>query len=270
MLIGQRLYFRRFNPLAVVVIAIIVALSALSPASAAAKKLKLCYTTWGQYGGDDLPAKGFMPDLVTRVLEHAGYEVSIDIIPWPRCIIMTKKRKYDMVASGWRGKNFDPYFEYLNITVRNDISFVVRKDSDFTSSEIENFEGKSVAYVRETGGMDPILQNKKIEFVEVSEMNTMIPMLHGGRMDAVITDPESFFVAAAARNPPLDDGFRTLEPPVFNNFNSPLVPKGHPDLEELREKFDRSFKILIKEGLYPDLIRIHGQDFVDRVPLHAR
>ena len=256
-------------PIVAVFSALAIALS-LSSADAAPKKLKLCYTSWGQHGGKDLPGKGFIPDLVTRVLEHAGYEVSVDIIPWPRCINLAKQNRYDMVASGWRGKNFDPYFDYLNITLRNDISFIVRKDSPLTSGEITNFEGKKVAYVRDSGGMDPIRQNRKIQAQELSKMTVMIPMLHRGRMDAVVTDPESFFITAAENKPPLDKEFRVLEPPVFTNFNSPLVPKGHPDLKEFREKFDRSFKTLIREGIYTQLIAIHGTQFLYQVPLHAR
>ncbi len=250
--------------------ACLILMLSLSNALAEKKKLNLCYTTWGQHGGKDLPGQGFIPDLVTRVFEHANYEVSVDIIPWPRCITLAKEQRYDLVASGWRGENFDPFFEYLNITLRNDISFIVRKDSEINSGELKNFEGKKVSYVRESGGMDPIRQNKKIISSEVSKMTSLIPILHRGRIDAVITDPESFFIAAEKMNPPINDHFKILKPALHTNFNSPLVPKGHPDLEQLRTDFDKSFKALIKGGIFEELIKIHGPQFEYQIPMHAR
>lgn len=232
--------------------------------------LKLCYTTWGQHGGEDLPGKGFIPDLVQRVFAEAGYQVTVDIVVWPRCINGAKKQRYDLVASGWRGENFDPFFEYLNITLRNDINFIVHRDSKSVSGDIEEFSGKTIVYVRDSGGMDDIRQNSSIKTREVSEMVTMIPMLEKRRVDAAITDPESFFLAAAEMDPPVDHLFRILQPPLVTNFNSPLIAKDHPLLDQIRGDFDRSFKKLVKNGIYQELIEIHGPQFEYQVPDSAR
>ena len=250
--------------------AVAFAVGLTGPARAQDKTLKLCYTSWGQHGGEGLPGKGFIPDLVSRIFAHAGYTVSVDILPWPRCINLAKKRRYDLVASGWRGANFDPHFNYLNITLRNDINFIVRKNSIISSGEEANFHGKTVAYVRDSGGMDNIRQNKRIETREVPKMTTMIPILHRGRVDAVVTAPESFFLSEAEMTPPIDMDFKVLQPPVRTNFNSPLVPKGHPMFEQLRDDFDRAFKAMVKAGIYPELIKIHGPQFKCQVPMAAR
>jgi polar amino acid transport system substrate-binding protein len=232
--------------------------------------LKLCYTTWGQHGGKDLPGQGFVPDLISRVLTHAGYDVTIDIIPWPRCINLAKKQQYDMVASGWRGENFDPFFEYFSITLRNDINFIVEESSPIQSGELENFHGKIVTHIRDSGGMDKIRNNSQIQTRVVNRMDKMMNLLFGKRVDAMVTDPESMFLAAEARTPPVADKLRVLQPPVFTNFNSPLIPKGHPRMEEMRTAFEKSFKELIEDGIYDKLIAIHGPQFKFQVPLHAR
>jgi ABC-type amino acid transport substrate-binding protein len=173
-------------------------------------------------------------------------------------------------AYGWRGENFDPFFEYLDITLRNDINFIVPKDSPFTSGEIDNFQGKTIAYVRDSGGMDAIRQNDAIKTRAVSKMVTMIPILHGHRVDAVITDPESFFMAASEMDPPLDSEFEVLQPPLVTNYNSLLIAKDHPNLEQIRTDFNRSFRALIEDGIYQELIAIHGPQFEYQIPLHAR
>jgi polar amino acid transport system substrate-binding protein len=262
---------RTYKNVAALIATLVLAVSTPSNTSAQDKNdLKLCYTTWGQHGGESLPGKGLIPDLVSRVFKHAGYNVFVDIVPWARCINLAKKGQYDLVASGWRGENFDPYFDYLNITLRNDINFIVLKDTPIKSGEISNFHGKIVAYVRDSGGMDAVRENSDIETREVSRMVTMIPILSGGRVDAVITDPESFFLAASKMNPPIDGEFKVLQPPLSTNFNSPLIFKGHPHFKQIQENFDRSFKTLIKDGIYTKLINIHGSQFKFQIPLHAR
>ena len=71
-------------------------------------------------------------------------------------------------------------------------------------------------------------------------------------------------------DPPFDDQLKILEPPLFTNFNSPLIAKGHPRYEMIRDDFDKAFKQLIADGLYDDMIKLHGEEFVYQVPLHAR
>lgn len=241
----------------------------MAPSHARKPDLSLCYTTWGKHGGDKLPNKGIIPDLVSRVFKHAGYKVTVDIVPWPRCVQQAKKQKYDLVASAWRGENFDPYFDYLNITLRNDVSFIVSVDSAFEVGEIDEFEGKTVAFVRDSGGMDIVRNNKKVKSVVVSDMQKMATLLLGDRVDAIITDPPSLFIYTDTLSPTTSQQLRVLDPPVSTNFNSPLIAKGHPHKETIARDFDKAFKELIAAGLYDDLMTVHGRTLKYEIPKAA-
>jgi len=239
-------------------------------AKAEEREVSICYTPWGAYGGKDLPGKGIIPDFTTRVLQHAGYKVKVDIVPWPRCVEGTKKHKYDLIASAWRGKNFDPYFDYFDITWENDINFIVAKDSDIVSGEIENFFGKTVAHVRDSGGMDAIRNHPSIKTQEVAVMDKMVKMVLAKRFDAILSDPPSLLIAASKMKPALHTQLRVLDPPLLTNYNSPLIAKNHPRKEELRRGFNKALKETVSAGLYDEMIRIHGEEIRYDVPREYR
>lgn len=104
-------------------------------AAADKKPLTICGTTWGKLSGDHLPNKGFVPDLVTRVLNHAGYEVTTKLVPGPKCIQDTKTMKFDIVSTAWRGENFDPHFDYMDIVLIDTINFIVSDNSPIASGK---------------------------------------------------------------------------------------------------------------------------------------
>lgn len=230
------------------------------------KTIRICYTTWGTAGGEDLPGKGLIPDLAARVMRNAGYEVEVFIVPWPRVVEMTKEHKYDMVASAWKGENFDPYFEYLDVTFQNDINFIVSSNSPIKSGEIENFNGKTVGHVSGSGGLDLIRNNPSIKTEEVAILDKLIRMLIEGRIDAIISDPPNLFAAADNMGKEYTDQLKVLQPPLVRNYNAPLIEKHHPKLEQIKRDFHRSFMELIEKGLYEELTKVHGPETVFVIP----
>ena len=234
------------------------------------KKVSICYTEWGDYGGENLPGKGIIPDLTTRVLEHAGYDVEVLILPWARCVRSVKFNKIDLIASAWRGKNFDPDFEYFDITWENDVSFVVNSNSALASGDINDMSGLTIGHVRDSGGMDELRENPSIQTHEVTEMDTLVKLLANRRIDAVLSDPPSLFAAARQMDPDYFDQLRVLEPPLLTNYNSPLVSNTHPEKDVLRDAFNSSLRTLITEGLYSDLIAIHGEQIRFDIPRQYR
>ncbi|MBF0277337.1 MAG: transporter substrate-binding domain-containing protein [SAR324 cluster bacterium] len=230
-----------------------------TPAMADSKKpLTICSTTWGKLGGEDLPGKGFVSDLVMRVFRHAGYQIQTKIVPWPRCIALAKEQKFDLVASGWRGENFAPYFDYLNVIVKDTVNFITLENSPINSGTFETFHGKKVGLVKEAGGLEALFKNQEnIGVVKVAELVKLPTMLVGGRFDAIVSDPVSLNEAIKTMKRPFEHKLKTLNPPLKVNLNSPLISNKHPNKGQIIADFDRSYKILVAEGMYDELIKIH-------------
>jgi len=222
------------------------------------KPIVICGTTWGKYGGDDLPGKGFVPDLMMRVFRDAGYEVRTELVPWPRCVERAKAVKYDLIASAWRGKNFAPHFDYLNVILHDTVNFVTLADTSIASGDVSAFKGKRVGYVREAGGLAQIFAGQtEIRTVEVAVLKKLLPMLERGRIDAIATDPVNLNELVKTLDPPLKKKLKALQPPLQINYNSPQIAKHHPDKARIIADFDRSYKKPVKQGLYDELIKLH-------------
>ncbi|MDV7338913.1 transporter substrate-binding domain-containing protein [Terasakiella sp. A23] len=220
--------------------------------------ITMCGTTWGKLGGEHLPGKGLVPDFVSRVFEHAGYKTETYIVPWPRCVEEAKKQKFDLVASAWRGENFDPFFDYMDVIFLDTINFIVPEDSAYTSGEIKSFYGKKVGIVREAGGLEEILKDHDdIKVQAVALLSKLPPMLFGGRFDAIISDPVSLYEQMKSIESTKGKKVRALQPPLKANLQSPLIAKGHPRKEQLTRDFAKALKEMTQNGLYEEMEKIH-------------
>jgi len=227
-------------------------------ANAAEKKpLTICGTTWGKYGGEELPGKGFVPDLVMRVFRHAGYQIETKLVPWPRCVELAKQQKFDMVSSGWRGENFAPHFDYLEVILEDTVNFITLENSTIASGDMKSFHGKRVGFVRDAGGMGVFDNQDKIKITKVGSLSKLLHMLDGGRIDAIVSDPVNLNETRKTLDRPLKNKLKVLQPPILTNYNSPLIAKGHPDKAQITADFAKSYKALVADGLYEKLIKLH-------------
>ena len=233
------------------------------PASAVAQPnpvVKVCYTPWGKFGGEDLPGKGIFPDIVSRTLKRAGYRVEVSIVPWKRCIEDTRALRYDLIAAGWEGESFDTDFNYLSNLSIDAIHFITLDGSPLKSAEVGALKGKTVGILRGSGGME-VLKKRAGEFAlyEVATETSMLRMLVRGRVEAIISDPLQLNDVAARVSGEQQTMLRPLEPPIKQNFNTVIVAKRNPRAAQLKADFDRAFRQLVSEGLYDDIHKLHGR-----------
>lgn len=221
------------------------------------KSLVICGTTWGKYGGEELPGKGFVPDLVMRVFREAGYEIRTELVPWPRCVERARRGQYDMVSSAWRGPNFKDDFNPLNVILEDTVNVITLTSSDMTSGAREDLSGKRIGYVRDAGGLDFLDDLPGVTVSKAATLDKLLGLLRSGRIDALVSDPVNLNEQLKTLEPAFEEELRVLEPALVINFNSPQVWKGHPHGAEIAADFDAAFHKLVAEGLYETLIEVH-------------
>lgn len=220
--------------------------------------LKVCYTEWGKFGGEALPDQGFIPDMLRTVLHHAGYEMELTFLPWPRCVEQGKTMQFDIVGSAWRGPNFSPDFDYMTVVSVDSISFIVLDDSPLVSGEIEGLAGKKVGYFRYSGGLEEFYKiENQFETSAVTSEEAMLKILERGRVDMIVSDLVQLNAVAEKIEPPLTTKLRALQPPLQQNIGSPMISKSHPRKDEIIAAFNKSFHELVEDGLYQRLNEKH-------------
>lgn len=221
-------------------------------------QLVLCGTTWGKLSGHDLPNKGFVPDLVMRVLRHAGYEVKYEITPWPRCVAGVKNLTYDILASAWHGKNFDADFDYMDDILIDTINFIVLKNSPISAGTMQSFYGHSVGIVRDVSGIEDIITgHDKIKVTRVASLDKLPRMLIGKRFTAIVSDPVSLNEVMKVQGLSAEHQLVALQPPLKMNIQAPLISKKHPNKDQIISDFNKSFRKLASKEFYDELIKLH-------------
>jgi len=251
--------FRRFIAIFYVAFSLIF----FGSANGEAKSLKLCYLEWGKFGGEALPDKGFIPDAMTRIFRHAGYEVEIFIRPWTRCIEQTKRLKFDLVADAWKGPTFDADFDYLQTHHIDSINFVARKTSGIADGQISSLKGRRVGYLATSGGLEKFYANQHV-FSQVTKVHTetaMLRILAKGRVDVIVSDPLQLLAVAEKLQPPMAADLIVLEPALQLNYGAALISKQHPAKREIMTAFGRAFRALRGTNMYEQLVKKHGVKF---------
>jgi len=239
---------------------IFVLLFIMTAAAFAADKenIKVCYLEWGKLGGEKLPDKGLVPDVVATTLKEAGYTPEVQILPWARCLKLVEFSEFDLVAGFWMGEEQKKTYQFLAPNTVDDIAFITLKDFKADSGDIENFYGKRVALIRDAGGLEKFYENEsKFIVFKVNNDIQMLELLKAGRIDAVISDPVQILSKAEKAMPELSGRLRVWDPPIQRNIGAPAVSLKNPKKDELAKKYNEAFEKLVKEGLYEKMMKKH-------------
>ena len=226
----------------------------ISPVKKLGNTITVCYTNWGIMGGDSLPKKGVYPYVVTSVLEHAGYNVQMDIINWTRCVEKTKNGEYDMAAALWESESLSVDFRFLNNSIIDKIFFFTNVETGIDTGEMTALKGRSVAIVRGAGGTEEFYSREDwFKVYKVTNQVQVLEMLLKGRADLTLAEERQFNKLVLDEFPEKADQIKILHPPVQLNYASPAMSTNHPRWKEISEKYDVSYRQLVREGLYDEL-----------------
>lgn len=158
-------------------------------ASAAKQDIKLVsLTSWPPFSAKALPNNGFGNDIAKTVLERAGYNVSVKLMPWSRAKKMTQRGKFHVLANAWYNEDRAEKLAFTDRIAQNRIVFVSRKDSDFTYSGLDSLEGKTVGVVRDYDYRDDFLEADSFERQPANSFTTNLRKLKAGRVDVTLGD----------------------------------------------------------------------------------
>lgn len=228
-------------------------------ASESKELIKVCYLEWGKLGGKKLPNKGFAPDVTLTVLKEAGYDATIDILPWSRCLKSVEVGRHDMVATFWIGEEQKKTYQYFEPQSLDYINFITLKDYKAKSGKLEDFYGKSIGVMRDAGGIENFFsQRDKFKVFDVNSEKQLINLLKIGRIDAIVTDSVPLLSLVDNQFPELVGKLKVWDPEIQLNISAPAVAHSHPKKDELMKRFNTAFVKLMKQDFYKELFQRHN------------
>lgn len=221
--------------------------------------IKVCYLEWGKLGGKNLPNKGFAPDVTLTVLKEAGYDATIDIIPWSRCLKSVEVGHHDMVATFWIGKEQKKTYQYFEPQSLDYINFITLKGYQAKSGKLEDFYGKSIGVMRDAGGIENFFSKRdKFKVFDVGNEAQLINLLKIGRIDAIVTDPVPLLSLVDNKFPELIGKLKVWQPEIQLNISAPAIAMNHPKRDEIMKRYNEAFIRLMKKELYKEMFKKHN------------
>jgi polar amino acid transport system substrate-binding protein len=114
-------------------------------AQADSTRITVVADEWPPFSGAALPDKGMSLDVISAVLEQAGYEVDTRVVPWARIMEGAESGDYDVIGSLFYDKALESHLTYAEPFFHTDVQLVRRTGSAHEFTTIDALKGYSIA-----------------------------------------------------------------------------------------------------------------------------
>ena len=169
-------------------LAVLMVLFLLAPPAPARAPLKLVANYWGPYSENGLPGQGSASQLVSQLLAEAGYDASIDIVPWPRALNMTYVGQADGIVAIWSTAERREKVLFSEPYMVNRISLLHRKGALAQVKTLADLKGLKIGVGRGYDYSPEFLA--ATGFHKDAAVDTLVNLkkLLAGRVDAILED----------------------------------------------------------------------------------
>jgi polar amino acid transport system substrate-binding protein len=169
---------------------IIVALSVLSAMStsvlAQSRTLTVVADEWPPFSGSELPGGGMSLDVISTVLEMAGYSVQTKVIPWARIMDGAPAGEFDIVGSLFADDDIAQYMTYGAPFYSTDVRLVQPVGEDHAFMSVPALRPYSIAVGEGFLYQDEFDRADYLNKVSVTTTIQAIQMVAHGRVDLTL------------------------------------------------------------------------------------
>ncbi|WP_108652002.1 substrate-binding periplasmic protein [Dongshaea marina] len=116
---------------------------------------------WEPYNGEPKSSRpGYAIEIVEKIFQSAGHEISYSLLPWKRAIQLTRQGRYNAIIGSYKEDAPDFIFPEEEIGI-SDNAFFVRKGEPWRYQGLESLKGKTIGLIMGYNygqELDPFLQ----------------------------------------------------------------------------------------------------------------
>ncbi len=224
---------------------------------ALAEKLVVVADEWPPFSGERLPNKGISPHIIKTVLEKAGYEIDIKILPWARIMHGSKNGEFDIIGSLFYSEELLPYMDYSDSYYDTDIVFVKKKGSNISYKDLDSLRPYKIA-VGDGFLYEPEFdQANYLNKVVATTTLQCIQLVAFGRADITLDsiDVLKYTIENDAKEVKSDLEYipkKLTTQPLYMAVNNQL--KNH---KKIIDDFAKTLRLMKKDGSYHKLLKAH-------------
>lgn len=165
-----------------------LALFCLPHSASAAPPLHLVANYWEPYTGDSLPSRGLASAIVITALKRAGYDATIDIMPWARVLATAYSGKADGVVAIWPTAERRSKLLFSDSYMANELVLLHMTGHLASRKSLSDLDGLTVGIGYGYDYSDEFLALKNFKSEPVTTVMQNLRKLVIGRVDMVLED----------------------------------------------------------------------------------
>ena len=228
------------------------------PVSAQKQPITILASEWSPYTSETLDSGGFLTEIAVTALTKAGYQTTLEFLPWKRALKLTKIGLSTALVGAYYSKERSHYFSYPEYSWKTSGQFFVHKNHHYNYQKIEDlcpaklgiYAGSS--YIKELGSI------KCFEIQTVTTIQQNIKKLLNKRIDAFIETKESVLFYLKKDFPNQINKIVALSPAFKTNEIYIVFSKKSPNYQKIQADFDTAIKKMQADGSYENILKKHG------------
>ncbi|WP_268967627.1 substrate-binding periplasmic protein [Zooshikella ganghwensis] len=214
--------------------------------------------SWAPFVGEELVNKGFSTDLVTNILNKAGYEYEVHIVPWARALNGTYDGDYDALYVAWYSDERAKKLNYAEPYLVNRIKFIKRKGEKVTYKTLEDFKAYKIGIARDYAYQ---AEFDNATFLKKETARTFVlnlKKLLAKRVDLTLEDEWVAKYEIANKLKEAEGKVEFIDNALSENPLHFVVSRKNPNHETIVKKFNEALAALKKDGTYDEIKALHG------------
>lgn len=243
-------------------IAAVVAAALTLPSASVAKDAitVVSLTSWPPFSGKDLPNQGFSNDIAKTVLERAGYDVTVKLMPWSRAKTMTEKGKFEVLTSVWHNEERAETLAFTDPIARNELVFITPKDAGFSYTGLDSLKGMTVGTVRGYDYQKAFLDADHFTREAAESFSTNLKKVGAGRLDAAVGDRLIGKYIVSNELSQLKGKFAYSDKALSSKKLYVTVSRKIDTTQQIVDDFNTALQAIRDDGTYADIQARHGLD----------
>ena len=213
----------------------------------AGESIRLVTTDYPPYYGSDLPENGVVVAITKAAFKHAGYDVTVEFMPWARALSEVEAGRRDGLLGAWYSAERVKAMAFSEPLLDNEIGFFAKRSSGIATATLDKAKSYRIGTVRGYAN-PPEFEAAQLTVEEANNDLTNLKKLDSGRIDLILVDRALANHLINTQMPGSKGELAWVDPPVaklalFNAFSRKV-----PGYETTLAEFNRGLEALKSSG----------------------
>ena len=223
-----------------------------------AERVSLATLNWAPYVGEDLEGGGFTTEIVTRVLEHAGYRASVAFMPWARVLRHVARGDCDAMYPAYFSEERSRVYALTRPFALSPLVLFKRKEDPISYRRLRDLEGYRIGVVRGYVNSPAFDAADYLEKEPTTSDESNLRKLYRGRIDLAVVDLYTAQHLLETRIPQARAALEHLDPPLQIKPLYVGVSREIDGYASIVADFNTSLRVLSENGTLERIREKHG------------